>query len=144
MILAFTGTRRGMTDVQKTEVARILCAVKPDTVYHGDCVGADAEFHDLVREHLLETKIVIWPGPSGDDLRARKQGDEIKPVMNHLARNRAMVDGAQVVIGAPFENERQTRGGTWYTIDYSAKKCRARYLCKPDGGVIEAACSEDS
>ena len=134
MILTFTGTRHGMTFLQRVQVAGLIAELKPEIVNHGDCVGADAEFHELVRLRLPDTKIVIWPGPDGP-FRAHKKGDEIKPEMTHLARNRAMVDAASVVVGTPYEMERQERGGTWYTIGYARKKKRDRYVVWPGGGI---------
>lgn len=45
--LGFTGTRRGMTDAQKTRVAQESAPFAE--VHHGDCVGADADRPEAAR-----------------------------------------------------------------------------------------------
>jgi hypothetical protein len=50
--IGFTGTRHGMTPAQRHAVSQLiaeLAAGAAFTAHHGDCVGADAEFHDLCR-----------------------------------------------------------------------------------------------
>lgn len=78
MIVGFSGTRFGMTDYQKRNVKELLLELLPEEVHHGDCVGADSEFHDIVREVLPNCRIVIRPGPDGPN-RAWRDGDLLVP-----------------------------------------------------------------
>src|SRR5262245_38799399 len=66
--IGFTGTRHGMTPSQRLAVTAVVHEVAHDSgfvAHHGDCVGADAEFHDLCRVEPLST-IVVHPGPLED------------------------------------------------------------------------------
>jgi len=59
----FTGTRNGLNNKQKEEIKRILENDNNNNltieVYHGDCVGADADFHDICRNVSANIKIYI-------------------------------------------------------------------------------------
>src|SRR5438270_661761 len=69
MNIGFTGTQVGMTDPQKVSVRSIITSCMsttyPTTFHHGDCEGADKEFHDIVRDIYKEINhqysIVIHP-----------------------------------------------------------------------------------
>lgn len=132
MTIAFTGTRSGMNDRQKKHVSEFLQKhlEEIDTCLHGGCVGADKDFHDLCLEFNLSVE--VYPGYSAnnpDDLsiKAELTGaySEHKP-NTHFARNRVMVDRADIVIGTPY-NDIQ-KGGTWYTINYAKKKEKELYV----------------
>jgi len=45
MRVGFTGTSQGMTRPQQEAVAALLLDPVPNEAHHGNCVGADAEFH---------------------------------------------------------------------------------------------------
>jgi hypothetical protein len=45
MKVGFTGTRKGMTPQQRVAFAELVITLRPTQAHHGDCVGADAEFH---------------------------------------------------------------------------------------------------
>lgn len=117
--LGFTGTRHGMTREQLHNVRSLVVSLKnanaPTRIaaHHGDCVGADAEFHAICR--ALGCWLVIHPGPIGE-YSAGCVGDERHDPLPHMQRNRAIVASSAYMIGAPFEMERQKRGGTWATI----------------------------
>lgn len=118
--LGFTGTQRGMTDQQKARVDLLLAEYAHDAVevHHGDCVGADEEFHDLADNQSLD--IVIHP-PDNDSKRAFCTGGidwEPKPYMD---RNRDIVNETTVLIACPNGAERM-RSGTWATIRYARTK----------------------
>lgn len=75
MIIGFTGTRYGMTEEQKKSLRNLLLELGGEfplarkTVHHGDCVGADREFHYLAAEIFGPCDIVIHP-PEDDEFRA--------------------------------------------------------------------------
>jgi hypothetical protein len=52
--IGFTGTRYGMTPDQRSAIARLIAETagpEPFFAHHGDCIGADAEFHELCLAH---------------------------------------------------------------------------------------------
>lgn len=51
MRIGFTGTREGMSPAQVSSVREILERASPESVSHGDCVGADEDF-DRISEDL--------------------------------------------------------------------------------------------
>ena len=52
MHLGITGTQQGINAVQRDWMRAWLTAHASEikVVHHGDCTGADADIHDLVRE----------------------------------------------------------------------------------------------
>ncbi len=64
MILCFTGTQRGLSTIQLASLERVMVAYAAPaplrTVFvHGDCVGADAEAHEIAAR--LGWWIVVRP-----------------------------------------------------------------------------------
>lgn len=132
-IVAFTGTQIGMTKAQKKAFKSLLQAMKPKVFIHGDCIGADAEAHDIAEELGLE----IWIRPCFiSQKRAYKKGKLLADPEDPIARNHKMVDESHALIGCPKSEQQELRSGTWSTIRY-AKKCGSlRWLVHPDGSVI--------
>jgi hypothetical protein len=120
MRIGFTGTREGMTDHQKEQFVLKMQDLSPTEFHHGDCEGADAEAHDLVREFFPEVKIVVWP-PNSAYRRAFKVGDETKEPESYLIRDKKIVDTVEYLFGAPKQNNEIIRSGTWTTIRYGRK-----------------------
>jgi len=116
--LGFTGTRRGMTPLQKEEFKGFLYDYKPAEFHHGDCVGADAEAHELVRRMFPKCHIIIHPCDI-EAQRAHCSGDLILPVRPPLARNRNIVNTCAQMFAAPGTKHETTRSGTWATVRYS-------------------------
>jgi hypothetical protein len=138
VIIGFTGTRSGMTAYQQAEVRDLLAhgwseIILPATmVHHGDCVGADAEFHTIARG--LGVAIVIHP-PTDAKLRAFCTGAfEVRERKPYLERNKAIVEQTAFLIAAPKEpNEpRAGRGqGTWSTVRYARALGRPHIVIPP-------------
>ncbi len=145
MIVAFTGTRSGMTPAQRATVEHLLAELAPVQVRHGDCKGSDDEFANLCAALTPRPRIIAHPGESKKDgtnldRAFNPHSDEVRPVKTHFARNRDMVDVANVLIGTPLSLENQDAGGTWYTVTYARRKGGVRVLVvKPDGGVWDSA-----
>lgn len=118
MRVGFTGTREGMSQHQKEQFALKIVEINPREFHHGDCLGADAEAHDIVRLFLPDTKIVIHP-PARDYCRAYKSGDEYRTPLEYLPRDQNIVNESEYMLGAPLVNNREARSGTWYTIRYA-------------------------
>jgi hypothetical protein len=137
MIFGFTGTRDGMTQEQRKALHEILyfTATGNDEFHHGDCIGADAEAHDMAREFAFY--IVVHP-PVNGTYRAYKQGDLVLPPRPYLVRNREIVRAATLVVGAPKEAS-GSKGGTWYTLWYAQQHRQPKpvRIIAPDGTITE-------
>jgi hypothetical protein len=134
MKIGFTGTRIGMTATQALAVRHELERLRPTEARHGDCVGADAQFHALVREQDATTRIVVHP-PDNPKLRAFCQGDlELVP-RDYQARNRDIVDAADVLLAAPRGGGETLRSGTWATIRRARVRGIPILICYPSGMV---------
>ena len=131
MIIGMTGARDGMTEKQKDMFAAGLYTLGGIQFHHGDCVGADADAHDIARATGLH--IVTHP-PEKDELRAFKVGDEARDPKNYFARNRDIVNESEILIGFP-RGMVETGGGTWYTINYGKKQGKPVYIVYPDGSL---------
>lgn len=133
MKIGFTGTRHGMNSTQLTNIRTFILTLKITELHHGDCIGADAEFHSLGETYNY--KIIIHP-PTDESLRAFKQG-EILPKKPYLARNRDIVDQTDLLISAPPERFENKHGGTWYTIHYARKQNKPLIIFYKDGRIIK-------
>lgn len=135
--VGFTGTRAGMTDAQKQAFKELLKDFYAQhewvELHHGDCVGADAEAHDLTEAHV-PCGVVIHP-PKEQANRAHKRGDVERPPQTHFARNRAIVDWTDILVAAPLHDTEQDLGGTWYTVRYARKQKKRLVLIWPNGVV---------
>ena len=129
-----------MTPLQRAGVAAILQQVAGAggfVAHHGDCVGADAEFHDLCRL-LPKSYIIVHPGPLEDlPNQAGRVGDERRAHLPHMRRNKNVVIAATVMIAAPFELTQQEHGGTWRTIDMARTAKRPLAIVSPDGAAAK-------
>lgn len=133
MYVGFTGTQVGMTPAQVLRVREILIVSFPDPSemwgLHGDCIGADAEFHQIVRR--LGGKIWLHP-PTNPAKRAFCDYDRIETPAEYKTRNHAIVDHSEVMLATPKEASEVQRSGTWATARY-AKKQRELSVVYPNG-----------
>lgn len=127
MKLGFTGTQRGMTSYQKGQFVDLLEELDDSTpsgikeFRHGDCIGADAEAHDLVRANLPNCIIIGHP-PTNDSKRAFCEVDLWMPPYPYLERNRIIVRNVEVMVATPGEMEEVLRSGTWATVRYARRR----------------------
>lgn len=123
MVIGFTGTREGMSKSQKKLFKESILIINEkeriDEFHHGDCIGADSEAHDLIREHLPDVKIVVHP-PKESTLRAFRLGI-IRTPKPYLDRNKDIVNEIDLLIASPKELDEVKRSGTWSTIRYAKK-----------------------
>jgi len=117
--IGFTGARVGMTTDQRKLVIQILGLYNPFNLHHGDCIGADAEAHIIVRSQFKDSKITIHP-PKVDKYRAFCKGDITYDPQDFTVRDRAIVNDTSTLIGTPKSLE-QSRRGTWYTIRHAKR-----------------------
>lgn len=119
MHVGFTGTRRGMTAKQVEAVRDILddrYMLHGFVAHHGDCIGADAQFHSICREPRGgPVTIVGHPGPTSRYSAGCEFNERFAPEP-YMKRNRAIVHSSLVMIAAPGEDDPRARGGTWATI----------------------------
>lgn len=132
-IVGFTGTRSGMTALQSATVDGMLEGLRPREFHHGDCVGADAQAHELARAARL--RIIIHP-PEYGRFRAWCLGAasvlDVKPFM---ARNEDIVAACEILIAAPAQANEVIRSGTWATVRRAMKARKPVCLVQPDGGI---------
>jgi hypothetical protein len=141
MIITFTGTREGMTGVQRSQVERALRAAtrgaKTLIFRHGACHGADREFHQIVTLMFREGQVHAYPSNREQQLWARNRQRSIAVLHKldeALHRNRAMVRGADLLIATPAQTTEQWRGsGTWATIRYARQGNVRGVIIYPEG-----------
>jgi len=145
MKIGFTGTRQGLTVQQEMNLDDLLSDIAIDTAaddspiefHHGDCIGADAQAHDIV-DALPDRRIIIHP-PSDPKYRAFKEGDEVRDEASYLERNTDIVDeGEDLLIACPKEGQEVLRSGTWSTIRRGRKAGRPVVIIYPDGNMYKS------
>ena len=141
MNIGFTGTKRGMTDVQKHVVQRaILFLINKDkwcytpTFHHGSCIGSDYQAGIIAKS--LGCKIILHP-PIITRYMAPCYYDEIREPKDYLVRNHDIVDETEVLIATPKEFTEELRSGTWATVRY-AKEGKLIIIVYPDGTMNRA------
>lgn len=130
MILGFTGTREGMTPVQAAMFVGVLARVCPEFFHHGDCIGADAMAHAMVREHAPRCRIVIHP-PDDARLRAYCDGDEILEPQPYAVRNLAIVAACDELAATPKGRIEELKGGTWMTVRMARRAGKLVHMVWP-------------
>lgn len=138
MRVGFTGTRQGMTGLQRLAVKRLLAELCPSEAHHGDCLGADAEFHLLAYSLTGDPRVVGHP-PANNQMRAYCGFDYCHVPKPYLDRNHDIVDETDVLIAAPWGYVENERSGTWATVRYARRQGRKIYLVLSDGTVKEEA-----
>lgn len=135
--VGFTGTARGMTDAQKSELRRglhDLWQMGFAYFHHGDCIGADAEAHTIALS--LGYKVVLHP-PSDPKARAFCQVYHLcHPEESYLTRNQDIVGEADILIAAPAGDSELRRSGTWATIRYGRAAHKTVTIITPAGRVL--------
>lgn len=138
-MIGFTGTRAGMTPAQKTAVREILSrteiALTENSVGHGDCVGADAEFDEIAKE--LEYQRNIYPSDI-ESMRAHcelRGAIQVSEPEKPLIRNSRIVNDSSMIIATPKESTEVLRSGTWATIRRARKAGCELYLVLPNGEI---------
>jgi hypothetical protein len=124
--IGFTGTRNGMTQEQQQMVEGFLMDYENgnpfDIVRHGDCLGSDAQFHEIVRslfsKSMRKPQIHSHP-PTNPKLRAFTQADVIHEPKEYKARDRDIVNQSDVLIACPKLMELEQWSGTAYTTKHA-------------------------
>lgn len=136
--VGFTGTRNGMTTLQKTNFTELIEGLSVTEFHHGDCVGADSESHCIVQSVPRgdEIEIHIHP-PENDSLQARSSPyTALHLPCTYLARNRNIVNAVDLMVACPLTDHEVSHGGTWYTINYAKKVKKDVVILFPSGTIV--------
>lgn len=137
--IGFTGTRRGMSQIQRQQVMDLLSDISvayPDYdlwAHHGDCVESDEDFHDMARS--IGYRIHVHP-PDNRKLRAFCIGDKYEPTKPYKIRNADIVRESQLLIATPHFNERDggsIYSGTWATVRIAKRRSVPYVIFHSDG-----------
>jgi hypothetical protein len=127
-----------MTHAQKNAVEDLIVEFNPREVHHGDCIGADEDFYNIVL--ALSNAIVIAHPPDDPRKRAFTKVDVFRPEKKYLRRNKDIVAESDVLIATPKQFDEpsyysRSKGGTWATVGYARKAGIPIYKVFPDGEI---------
>ena len=134
--VGFTGTSQigAVTAKQLKDGERLLYSLYSEgykEFHHGDCIGADEQFHAVAKR--IGFKIIIHP-PENNSKRAFCFGaDTVLEEKAYLIRNHAIVDETNVLIAVPKSAAEELRSGTWATVRYARKAKHRIYILMPEG-----------
>lgn len=138
MILAFTGTRRGVSPAQREALPSVL-ATLPERVLHGGAEGADTQFNDFIRHAgMFDENIDVYPTRETIEFwRSYQPRSVIHEPVQPLVRNRLMAHRCDRLLGCPASADEQLRSGTWATVRYARAARKPITIIAPDGLVWE-------
>lgn len=136
IVLSFTGRSDGMNEYQMDLVYQLcgfsfpVWGYKIVEAHHGDCIGADAQFHDIIS--AFTDNIVIHPALN-PQYRAFCHANTILPPKKALDRDDDMARICDIMLATPPTDEEILRSGTWATIRYAKKHKKKIYIVQPKG-----------
>ena len=140
MKIGFTGTRNGMTNLQRSFVVRAVGRCHVNEVHHGGCVGADEDFHRIALLLKLNTHVHFGCNSQGNSPSRMEETTEVKGLAikvydpaPYLTRDKHIVDVVDMLIATPKGFKEELRSGTWATIRYAKKKHKKILIVYPDG-----------
>lgn len=135
--VGFTGTRLGMSVRQRQSIEILLWLLQPKEVHHGDCVGADEQFHRIAQQRKL--RIIIHP-PDNEKLQAKCMFESDDKTSFRMAskpyvdRNIDIIKTTDIMLAAPSGEEVQ-RSGTWLTIRHAKGLKKHVIIVYPEGNL---------
>lgn len=141
LILGVTGTREGMSKVQKENIEAYIEKLlfqqewSERILHQGQCIGVDVELAKLLK-NKYGFKIISHP-PVKKDLLGICENDEVKTPKSYFVRNRNIVNSCDLLIVVPKENKHKTFGGTWYTHDFAVSELKPLCVFYPNGKIEE-------
>lgn len=139
--LGVTATRKGLLLPQMGVAIKIFRALAPDleAFHHGDCVGGDAELHQLMRK-VADNVWIVGHLPEDSSQRAFCKCDAVTKPLPYIKRNHAIVEVSQLMLAFPGEYTMRLRGsGTWATIRWAQAR-KPLIIVFPHGKVATYNC----
>lgn len=132
--IGFSGTRYGMTLLQRRAVYRVFRWYRDNrnavAVHHGSCVGADAEAHDLAR--MLGLAVALHPGDNPYRAEcAMLEGERVWMPRDFRTRNAAIAACTGVLVAAAGDGTEDR--GTSHAISCAVKLERPVVIVSADG-----------
>ena len=133
-VLGFTGTRHGMTEKQKIELAKILRDGVTE-LHHGMCEGSDEECHHLARAIYGSSIWIVGHPPKNTSLMVKLDVDEMREPEEYLVRDGNIVKEMEELVATPYTMQEMIRSGTWTTVRYTIQADKWATIIFPDGSV---------
>lgn len=130
--IGMTGSRNGISENAIKTLLFFLNKNQISEVHHGDCIGADSIFHNIIKDYNKSIKIFVHP-PNKSILRAYCDGDFIHKEKSYLIRNKDIVQSSDMILAFPSSKQEVLRSGTWSTIRYTNKIGTKLMIIYPDG-----------
>ncbi len=132
LIWGVTGTRNGATVYQLASVAWLWSRYGIDVQHNGDCVGSDEQLYRIGR--AFQAHIELHP-PNVRAFRAfcGDRDDHWWRETDYLTRDAEIASNCDALVVCPKTAAEETRGGTWYTINYARKLKIPIAVVWPDG-----------
>lgn len=140
MKIGFTGSRGGMTLMQRASVEALVRKYRPAEIHHGGCKGSDEEFdnmcHELVAGGHMDSSLFVVVHPSSlKGWRGTWGPGRVLDERPPLERNHDIVDAVELMIATPKGVHEVLRSGTWSCVRYARSKRKDIYIVWPDGRV---------
>lgn len=140
MKIGFTGTRSGLNEDQILSMDICLRGLNSkkviDFAHHGCCVGADSQFHWLIRK-IFDLRVCIIghrsTTVSQQNSLVVQKCDQIRDPLPPLLRNKNIVNEVDLLIAGPGSAREEQRSGTWATIRYARRVKKPVILIYPSG-----------
>lgn len=140
MKIGFTGTQKGLTIVQRSNLLKYLAECTE--LHNGFCIGADEEclmMFDLMANTLPTSRTIIGHPPIKTNKMSKFRPEfcrfEFRQAEEYLIRNHHIVDACEKLIAAPELMSESLRSGTWATVRYARFKKRPIVILWPDGSI---------
>lgn len=135
--IGFSGTRYGMTDIQRIELVKILLNHYPFySIRAGNCIGADEEFNKIIFTIFPKVQRISHP-PINKSLCSQVPYTLYEEPKDYLERNKDIINYSTIFIACPDGLVEKLRSGTWQAIRYAktTKHLIYKIIVFPDGSI---------
>jgi hypothetical protein len=116
MKVGVTGTRKGPTEQQTSDIIHFLTTRPIEEFHHGDCIGVDEAAARIASRRGIH---IVGHPPIDPKARAYFPSDEERPAQDFIQRNHNIVNEVDLLIVVPGEAHERKRSGTWATYRYA-------------------------